>query len=1010
MNQYFKIYLGIIVFLISSIISNSQTWTNFTNTQHINSMVVDEKGSLWCATEGGVAKYDGSIWTKYTTIDGLLLNQSMFITADSNNNIWVSTIYGVSKFNGSRWINYAPDTPINNNYNSDGFATALASDKSGNIWYGTWGEGVYKFNGTTWVNYLNDTHITCITSDQFGKVWIGTTEGIYTFDGTAWVQYTTTDGLFDNNVIDIGIEPNGTKWILHEMGISKYDGLNWTYTACPVSYPLSLTSISIDVVGNKWVVAGANSSTILRDSPNDQECKVFKFDGTNWVDYHYINNFQYDGIISSIKVDNKGNKWCAINRGIQWLNSSNQWSSLFTYNHSNGLVNKSVTTIVVETTGVKWIGTNNGVSRFDGKNWQNYSTTDGLCDPTITNIAIDSSGNKWFGTANGLSKFDGIHWMTYNTTNGLPSNNIKSIAVDNNNIVWIGTANGVAAFDGIAWKIYTTSDGLISNTIYSIAIDKQGNKWFGTASGITTFNNAVWQNILGNDGELLVFDPSGNLWFKERYYETSPFVWKCRVYKFDGANLTQIYNGDDIQYLAIDQQGKKWLGNSNGVSIYDDLNWEYVSSSNTNYYQSDNNLNGINGMLISCIAIDKNGDVIFGSSNNGLTISGNGTWNDYTVEKGLVNNTILSIAIDKKGNKWMGTNDGISQYDDVNWFTYASKYYYDNNANPYYGYVKLVIDHLDNKWFMQQEYLRKFNDTVISSYGNSGMNYLSFAADSNDYVWIVGLDWTYRLNETTNYQFYTYPSDPQYIYIDNKNNKWLGFKNSFVLATETLYNTGFGEFDYTQSVDLSGNSEVSGVRAAFIDNNGNKWIGTNAGLYYHNGRSLKLFTTNDGLVNNSINSISADSKGNLWIGTNGGVSKFNGITWTNYTTADGLADNMVNCIAIDVDGNKWFGTANGLSKFSDKNIGGIITTNVSDANSTSSSDNIIIYPNPSSNYINFKGVASGSTLQLITMDGQLLKSIMYTGNPMDISSLENGMYLVKISNSNTTETKKLIKQ
>lgn len=1006
MNQYFKTYPSIVVFFISSIISNGQTWTNYTNMQRINSTVLDKSGSLWCATEGGVAKYNGSNWTKYTTIDGLLKNDTRSIALDSNDNIWVASIYGISKFNGTRWVNYAPNGSLNNN----GFTTVLGSDKLGNIWYGTY-EGVYKFNGTTWVQYLNNKHINSITSDKFGMVWIGTTEGVYTFDGTSWIQYTTAEGLVNNNVVDIGIEANGTKWILHPTGISKYDGVNWTSLASPVNY-LSLKSISFDAMGNKWVAA-INTSSSFRDSPNEYECKVYKFDGSIWTDQHYIDKFREDGLITSLKADNNGNKWCATNKGIQLLNSSNQWSSLYTYNHSNGLVNKSTTTLAVEKSGVKWIGTYNGVSRFDGKNWQNYTTSDGLCSPTIITIAIDSSGNKWFGTANGLSKFDGAQWTTYNTTNGLPSNIIKSIAVDHNNVVWIGTENGAAAYDGISWRIYTTSNGLSSNTIYSIAIDIQDNKWFGTSSGISKFNNVVWQTKSGSAGELLVFDLSGNLWFKERYYDWGSYSWKCKVYKFDGTNSTQIYTGDDIRYLAIDKQGKKWMGTSTVISIYNDLNWQYLSSSDVNYIESDNNLKGISGMAISCIAVDKNGDIIIGSSNNGLTIGGNGKWNDYTVEKGLVNNLVASIAIDKKGNKWIGTYDGFSQFDDVNWFTYCSKDY--TTLNSYFRPVKLVIDHLDNKWFMRSQYsndqyLHKFDDTAIYVNSRSGINYFSFAADTNNYIWILALDWDLRLNAPGSYEFYAYPLNPQYIYIDKKNNKWFGFNNSFALATETLFSTGFGRFDYTQNIDLSVNPDVTKVTAAFIDDDGNKWIGTNAGLYYHDGSSLEFYSTNHGLVNNYITSIASDSHGNLWIGTNGGVSKFNGITWTNYTTEDGLADNQVSCIAIDPNGNKWFGTANGLSKFSEPNTNPPLGINQQIKINGLNVSNVTIYPNPSTNHVNFKGVTSGSTLQLLTMDGQLLTSIIYTGNPIDISGLENGMYLVKVSNSNTTETKKLIKQ
>lgn len=1003
MKDYFsfcKKLSALIIFLFCSIISYSQTWTNYTNTQAVNSIAIDKDETIWCATDGGVAKYDGAEWVKYTTADGLLDTRALAIAIDSNNYAWVASIYGVSKFNGKRWQNYSPFGPEEDNT----FTKALASDKFGNIWCGNSRGGLYKFNGTNWTLNLSDKIVNCITSDKWGIVWVGTTEGMYKFDGVNWIKYTTVDGLYNNEVAGIEVEQNGTKWIsyVNGHGITKFDGFTWSYYAPGNGSNQYLQSFTIDKLGNKWVVF-----TFINASSSG--CIVYKFDDNNWTNQNYANNYPFDGWIGSIIVDAKGDKWCTTSRGIALLSSDNSWSHLSTFNNYNGLVNRSVTAISVEANGLQWIGTYNGISRFDGKNWKNYTTKDGLCSPIVTAIAIDSSGNQWIGTRDGLSRFNGSQWTTYNTSNGLPYNYINSIAVDHNNVVWIGTLRGVVAFDGSSWKNYWESDGLSSTPINSIAIDRQGNKWFGTHYGIFRYDDNVWETVLRNKGDLLVFDSFNNLWFKERVGYT--YDWHDVLFKFDGTNLSQVEESSVIRHIAIDKTGNKWLAVNNGVSKYDDSVWTSFRSSDINYNESDNNLNGIIEKDVICIATDNAGNLLFGMD-NGLTVfDGKKKWNDYNIEKGLASNKVFSIAIDKKGDKWMATSAGISQFDDVNWFTYGGKNY---NSDYYKISTQLIVDHLGNKWFSQRDasyesYLYKFNDTTLTYVGRDSNGY-TIAVDKNGDLWLTGAWHVTVFSELDKCQFRD-PLRPKYVYIDNQNNKWFGFKYSLELGTEINYGNGYGIMEWGQSIDLSSNYNVSQVTVAFFDSKGNKWIGTNAGLYCHNGSSLKLYTMEDGLPDNYINAIVADSIGYLWVGSNGGVSKFDGTTWINYTTVDGLADNIVYSIAIDPDGNKWFATDNGLSKFSDNNITtGIFQPTIGNTSKVSLTNSVNIYPNPTSNYMSFEGLKSGSTIEILTMNGQLLKTIMYTGNLMDISNLEKGMYLVKILNSEFIETKKLLKQ
>jgi ligand-binding sensor domain-containing protein len=91
-----------------------------------------------------------------------------------------------------------------------------------------------------------------------------------------------------------------------------------------------------------------------------------------------------------------------------------------------------------------WAGTwGGGVSRYDGKQWKNYTTADGLAGNIVYSIAQDINGILWFGTNKGLSRFDGESWITYNQTTGLLENNVYAIAALPSGEIWVGTKHGV---------------------------------------------------------------------------------------------------------------------------------------------------------------------------------------------------------------------------------------------------------------------------------------------------------------------------------------------------------------------------------------------------------------------------------------------------------------------------------------------------------------------------------------------------------------------------------------
>jgi ligand-binding sensor domain-containing protein len=295
------------------------------------------------------------------------------------------------------------------------------------------------------------------------------------------------------------------------------------------------------------------------------------------------------------------------------------------YNSSNSkLPGNNTKSLAIDNSGTKWIGTQNGLAKFDGTTWVVYNSLNwGVPGNDVSCITIDGSGNKWMSLGGLLAKFDGTNWKVYPaSTPGMPNNSVLSIAIDGSGNKWIGTeGGGLVKYDGTNWTIYNTSNSLLpSNSIYSIAIDGSGNKWVATyGGGLAKFDDTNWTIYNTSNSGIpsnylcysIIIDGSGNKWFGIYHgvqTDSPQFV------KFDGTTWT-VYNSlnslipafKDVFSLAIDNSGNKWIGMTGGGLVkFDGTNW-------TAYTASD---------------------------------------------PGLPNDFVHSIAVDSAGNKWIGTYGG----------------------------------------------------------------------------------------------------------------------------------------------------------------------------------------------------------------------------------------------------------------------------------------------------------------------------------------------------------------
>lgn len=311
----------------------------------------------------------------------------------------------------------------------------------------------------------------------------------------------------------------------------------------------------------------------------------------------------------------------------------------------------------------------------------------------------------------------------------------------------------------------------------------------------------------------------------------------------EAQTLYTSYNGknfDQVQAIAIDAQGNKWIGTYYGVVMFDGVNWSEYTTSNSGLASND----------VRAIAIDPTGNKWFCTNGGGVSKFDGAIWTTYTTDNSsLPSNDVFSIAIDEKGNKWFGSN-AVSKFDGVNWTNYSTQ----DMANAVGYSFRVAIDGFGNIWSgSNYSDVRKFDGvawtvvTVDPAIRYDKINAIAFDLQNNPWIatersglgYFNGSTWkTYTTADGMS------SNNVRCIAIDVNNRKWVGaqgwintFTDKFEGKFYSMWNTGIP------------------VHAIAIDAQGKKWYGTNSGLCYDSYQNAfpLLAKIQIGLVFNDIN-------------------------------------------------------------------------------------------------------------------------------------------------------------
>lgn len=307
------------------------------------------------------------------------------------------------------------------------YVRSLAADSSRNaLWVGTSG-GVLEVdlatsnlkNTFTRDDGLANEYVFAIHADAKGAVWFGTNGGGMTrFADKQWRTYFPMHGLADYWVYSFGEQADGTLWIGTWAGVNRMgpDGAPMqTYVAELVNE--WVYGIDVDRDGRVWF---------------GTEGGVSMFNADRWQSWTHADGLGAPNL-RALPVSTNTGLGTRTRHDLTVTRDGEE-----TYNPSY------VFTIKVAADGVVWAGTwGGGVSRYDGKNWNNLTVADGLAGDIVYSIAQSKDGVMWFGTDKGLSRFDGKQWFTYAKRDGLLDDHVYAIAAIDEDI-WVGTRSGVA--------------------------------------------------------------------------------------------------------------------------------------------------------------------------------------------------------------------------------------------------------------------------------------------------------------------------------------------------------------------------------------------------------------------------------------------------------------------------------------------------------------------------------------------------------------------------------------
>ena len=590
---------------------------------------------------------------------------------------------------------------------------------------------------------------------------------------------------------------------------------------------------------------------------------------------------------------------------------------------SDGLAQPYVYSIVQDNKGYLWIGTGNGLSRFDGINFKNFTTKDSLADNFIT-CSFNDGGDLWFGHMNGnISHFNGKIFNRISVTN--QKSGITDIKKSPKGEIWASTnSNGLInlnqktnhpQFAGETNEIsirtfqFLTENEILTGSIEGVdycSLNKSGK--VRLIRHVNEIPGSKIQSIIKMKNSSGFYIATEN----EGIYQLMPDGKKFKILKID---LGPIHNIIGIQSIYEDSKSNLWLSTFGSGLIK-------LSPSQAGKFTVDGSFNTSTGFAANNVKIayeDREGSIWSGNYGSGLTQITAKSFLMYSFDKSLYGTEIYSIYI-HNNYRWLGTDKGLLK---LNQSTGEILKFYSAKYSLPVDKITALFSDQDNELWIGTEKNGIYRMTVdkgkITPFkiGNGILeNSVTAITGRNKQIWVGTKKGVCNINLSTgNKRWYTMDNGElphnyvNHLFIDTKGKLWISTLSNILVYIQD---------GKAEKATISSESGITSLGPISIENDSTIWVGSNGnGVFRVKSGAVTNFTSKENLFSDYCYSLLNDNNRNLWVGHRGGLSRIR--------TADlfvkpiqqsaGINKNCeFNPNAVFKDGkNKiWFGTNEGL--------------------------------------------------------------------------------------------------
>ena len=547
------------------------------------------------------------------------------------------------------------------------------------------------------------------------------------------------------------------------------------------------------------------------------------------------------------------------------------------YGREQGLSNLAVTSLLQDRAGFLWVGTHEGLFRYDGRRFRLFGKEQGLSGGQIRAIHETEGGVLWAVVRRGLYWFDGNSFHAAELGPGIEIIGRNSLASSAGEKVYAGTNKGLFTGERGSFRLIEMPAGLRDPRIAGVYADRSGNVWFGCARQIWRLRDGridgfgPAEGVPGDSWDGFQTDSNGHLWARsssQLLVQVQPggkFVLKH-------AGMPQSGFGGS---LYRSRSGRMFAPTDLGLVRFDEKEWSLTGSAE-----------GLPADAVSSVIEDREGSVWLGLFGFGLARwLGIDRWTAWTRADGLSNDAISAIVRDGRGTLWIGTDNGLN--------------------------------HLDRK--------QRPGPVLRAGGGLGGSKVRALQAASSGILWVgsspggvTSVD-SLRRGALRHYGARDGLTDDRVngLLLDTEQRLWVSTVGGLFRSTTTGVGTRF------EKLTPPGTSRDEGFFRLLVDPGGTVWVGGSRGLLRWNRGAWLRLTTSDGLAEDAVTHVARTLDGSLWVAYRRslGISRLRFVDGRPHVQAitrnDGLHSDHILFLGVDSTGKLWIGSDDGVDIFAD---------------------------------------------------------------------------------------------